>query len=119
MAQVLVAERTLKIKMSPIEKLAALHGDITVPLDSIISATVEVHPWTALRGLRAPGTGFPGVIAYGIRRYSNGKDFSAILTSKPIVRIDLEEGSPYGRLLVTVQDPQKVIDAINSARKSQ
>ena len=56
------------------------HGDIAVPLSAVREVSVEPDPWSALRGIRAPGTGFPGVIAYGVRRMTGGRpDFAAIL----------------------------------------
>jgi hypothetical protein len=35
----------------------------------VSEVVVEPNAWAALRGVRAPGTGLPYVIAYGTRRF--------------------------------------------------
>jgi len=69
----------------------------------------------ALRGIRAPGTGIPGVIALGTRRFDGGKDFAAVRGDRSTVRVDLGDGSPFGRLVVSVDDPDSTVAAICSA----
>ena len=115
MADVVVRESQLVVHLSPLEKLAAFHGDVAVPLDFVRDAEVEPEPWQALRGVRAPGTGLPGVIAYGIRRFRGGTDFAAIVGRRPAVRIELDPASGFGRLLVTVSDPSTVAATVRRA----
>ena len=57
-------------------------------------------PWSELRGIRAPGTGVPDVIAVGTRRGNFGKDFAAVHGKGPAVVVELE-GADYERLVVT------------------
>jgi hypothetical protein len=95
----------LVLRLSPLEKVAAVRGDIQVPLSQIEAVAVEERPWRSLRGIRAPGTGFPGVIAYGVRLATGGApDFAALRGRGPAVRVELCAGARYGRLLVTVPD---------------
>jgi hypothetical protein len=100
--------------MSSPEKLGALRGDVRVPLSAVQSAEVEPHPWGALRGIHA-GTGIPGVIALGIRRFAHGQDFTAVVGGKPAVRVDLSQASTFARLVVSVDDPDSTLSAIRSA----
>ena len=61
-------------------------------------------PWSEfLRGIRAPGTGLPKVIAIGTRRGGFGKDFAAVHGKGPAVVVELEN-TEYGRLVVTADD---------------
>lgn len=110
----------LIVRLSALEKLAALRDDVRVPLSSVIDVAVEPDPWRALRGIRAPGTGWPGVIAYGVRRYRGGKDFTAVLARRPAIRIELDHSAPFARLLITVDDPEgwerMVRQAVTAAR---
>lgn len=106
---------TLVVKLSALEQLAAFRGDVRVPLSAITSVEVEPDPWGALRGIRAPGTGWPGVIAYGVRRYSGGRDFAAVLRKGPALRIELDDSSPFARLLITIDDPEAWVEMIREA----
>lgn len=103
---------TLVVGLSFVERLAAFRGDVRVPLRKVSSITVDEHPWRALRGFRAPGTGVPGVLAYGTRLVTGGApDFAALHGRGPAVRVDLAPGAPFGRLLVTVNDPVGTVAA--------
>jgi hypothetical protein len=105
MASLGVIDDRLVLRLSPLEKVAAIRGDIQVPLSQVVAVAVEDRPWRYLRGFRAPGTGFPGVIAYGVRLATGGApDFAALRGRGPAIRVDLCAGARYGRLLVTVPD---------------
>jgi 2-methylcitrate dehydratase PrpD len=67
--------------------------------------------WPELRGIRAPGTGIPGVIAVGTRRGSFGKDFAVVHGKEIAVVVDLD-GASYSRLVVTTADAENVAAAI-------
>jgi hypothetical protein len=114
MAKLIVDGPDLVVQLSSMEKLGALRGDVRVPLSTVQSAEVEPHPWGALRGIRV-GTGIPGVVALGIRRFRNGQDFTALVGSKPAVRVDLSQDSPFARLVVSVADPDSTLAAIRGA----
>jgi len=115
MATMTVEGPDLLVGLSWLEKLGAFRGNVRVPLRAVRSAEPEPDPWGALRGIRAPGTGIPGVIAYGTRRYDGGRDFAAVLGGRPAVRVDLGEESPFGRLVLSVSDPDSTVTAIRSA----
>lgn len=115
MAKLIVDGPDLVVRLSSLEKLGALRGDVRVPLSTVRSAEVEPHPWAAVRGIRAPGTGIPGVIALGTRRFLQGKDFTAVVGGRPAVRVDLSEESPFSRLVVSVADPDTTLAAIRGA----
>ena len=118
MAGLAIQGDELVVTLSPFERMAALHGDVRVPLGAVSEICLESDPWCALRGIRAPGTGFPGVIAYGVRRGTGGRpDFAAVLGRGAAVRVELAEGAPYARLLVTVADPQATVAAVTGAAR--
>ena len=115
MARLIVEGSDLVVGLSWLEKLGAFRGNVHVPLHAVRSAEAEPDPWGALRGIRAPGTGIPGVIALGTRRFDGGKDFAAVRGERPAVRVDLGEESPFGRLVVSVSDPETTVAAIRGA----
>jgi hypothetical protein len=106
----------LVVAMSTWERAAAFHGDVRVPVGAIQNVAVEPDPWGAIRGIRAPGTGFPRVIAYGVRRRMGDRpDFVAVLRNRPAVRVELGRPSKFARLVVSVDDPQGVVRQLRGA----
>jgi len=97
--------------MSDVEKFEAVHADVHVPLAAVRAVRVVDDAWPELRGIRAPGTGIPGVIAVGTRRGSFGKDFAVVHGREMAVVIELE-GASYSRLIVTTPDAANVAGAI-------
>jgi hypothetical protein len=97
--------------MSDLEKVEGFHSDIRVPLAAVHAVRAVAHGWPELRGLRAPGTGIPGVIAVGTRRGPSGKDFAVVHGQGPAVVVDLE-GADYARLIVTTPDAETVATEI-------
>lgn len=92
-----------------------MRGEVRVPLSAVRSACVERSPWSALRGIRAPGTGIPGVIAYGMRRMTGeAPDFAAVHGRGCAVRVDLATGAAFGRLVVTEPDAERVLAEIRA-----
>ncbi len=116
MATLTIDGAELVAHLSPAEKLAACRGDARFPLSSVSAVVVEPNAWSALRGIRAPGTGIPYVIAYGTRRYPGGRDLALVHGGRrPGLRVDFGPDAPYARLVVTVADPQANADAIRRA----
>jgi hypothetical protein len=114
MARIYVDGPDLVVGLSLLEKLGAFRGNVRVPLSTIRSAEVDPEPWSSLRGIRAMGTGIPGVVALGLRRRVDGWDFAALHGRSAAVRVDLDRPSHFGRLLVSVPDPQKTAAAIHA-----
>ena len=115
MASLVVDGSTLVVRLSGLERLGAckLH-DPTVPLSSVRSVRVSPDPWRDMRGLRAPGTGIPGVIMLGTTRWKGVRDFDAVYRKRPGVVVELE-GAPYGRFVVTTEDPERVAAGLSAA----
>jgi len=58
----------LAVRTSKVERFEAFHPDVDVPLTAVRDVRVVDDPWTERRGIRAPGTGPPGVIGAGTPR---------------------------------------------------
>jgi hypothetical protein len=104
----------LVLHLRAIEKAEGAHGDIRVPLSAVTAVRAVDDAWPELRGIRAPGTGLPNVIAVGTRRGKFGKDFAAVHGKGPAVVVELE-GVDYGRLIVTLDDAPARTRAIAEA----
>jgi hypothetical protein len=110
-----VRKTSLVVRLSPLEKLGAFRGDARVPLAGVYDIRVIDDLWRELRGVRAPGTGLPGVITLGTRRGRGIRDFAAIYGRKPGIVVDLKR-APFGRLVVSTNDPSAVAERIAEAR---
>src|ERR1700728_3217693 len=106
-AKIEIEDGNLRLRLSRVEKLEAMHGDVVVPLSSVASVRTVVTAWPELRGLRAPGTGIPGVIAVGTRRGNFGRDFAVVHGKERAVVVELE-GASYARILSTTPDADNV-----------
>jgi hypothetical protein len=106
-ATLTVQDESLVVTMSALEKAEAIHGEIRVPLSSVRDVRAVDDPWPELRGIRAPGTGLPHVIAVGTRRGEFGKDFAVVHGNGPAVVVDLVDAE-YARLVVSSDDAASV-----------
>jgi hypothetical protein len=115
MPELIVDGDELVVRLSGWERAAAFYGDVRVPLACVRELFVEPKPWAALRGIRAPGTGFPGVIAYGVRRLTGERpDFAALLGRRPAVRVELAPPAAFSRLLISVADPDETVAGLRT-----
>ena len=127
MPKIELTETELHIKLTPAEKIWALHGDITLRAAHIRGVEVADNKeiWKTL-GLRLPGTGIPTYVAYGSfwrAGSAGGWTFSAWMSTKPAIVLNLstaksphkEVRNRYKRVLINVDDAQKWADAINDA----
>jgi hypothetical protein len=114
MANLTVEGTDVVVHLSGLEKLAAFRGDVRLPAASVRAVAVDPNPWAALRGIRSPGTGWPGVIAYGARRHRGGRDFAAVLGRRPAVRLELDPPSPFGRVVVSVADADEAVARVRA-----
>jgi len=115
MARLIVDGADLVVGLSWLEKLAAAHKNVRVPLRAVRSAVAEPNPWPALRGVKLAGTGIPGVAVLGTRYFTGGRDFVAIRNGHPAVRVELGDDAPYAQLLVSVSDAESTVAAIRGA----
>ena len=100
MGQLVVEGPDLVLRLSWLEKLEGMRGDLRLPVSSVRSVRAVAEAWPELRGIRAPGTGWPGVIAVGTRRWGGGKDFAVVHGKGPALVVELE-AAEYDRVVVT------------------
>ena len=116
MARLAVDGSDLVLGLSGLEKVEGFHGDNRVPTSTVREVRLVEDPWSELRGMRAPGTGVPGVIAVGTRRARGVKDFAAVHGRGPGVVVELE-GAAYDRFVVTDDDAQGTVETLRHQLK--
>lgn len=113
MSSLRVHSDRLEIHLTPAEKALALRReDITVPRAAIRSVTITDDPWIWIRGIRAPGTLVPLVLAIGTWKFHGGKDFLIIKNKRQAVIIDIT-GEEYARVVVSTNHAADLIDTLN------
>lgn len=108
MAELEMKADGLYVRLSLKEKLGALGGDRFVPRSSIETVRYLDNARNAVRGLRFPGTGLPGVIALGSWRTRSTNDFVAVYRNNPGYAIDLTDGN---RIVVS-HEPVAELDTL-------
>ncbi len=114
MAHLEITGDRLAVRLTGLEKLGGMHSDIEVPLRLVRDVAVVADPWTALRGIRAPGTGIPGVIALGTRLGSGTTDFAAVYHHTPAVVVQTSGGA-FDRLVISSEHPESDAAMIRDA----
>lgn len=112
----------LIIRLTPAEKLAALHGDLKVNGIAIRGAAVMDKKWWMNLGMRI-GTGLPGVIIAGTyikkgdrafvswtRKFPKPLEITLAAKMTPAAR-----GTKFTRIVVGIEDAQAWADNINDA----
>lgn len=112
-ATLVVEGSDLVVRMSELEKFEAVHPDVHVLLRTVRVVRVVEDAWPELRGIRAPGTGIPGVIAVGTRRGSFGKDFAVVHGRERAIVVELD-GATYSRIILTTPDADNVAAEVQS-----
>jgi hypothetical protein len=120
MTEIEITENSLIIHVTGVDKILAFKSQLEVPLSHVISAEIdpgvaqEFESWFV--GLKAPGTGIPGVIRAGTWYTNEGKVFWDVHDPRHTVTIKLTHET-YSRLLIDVADPPTVVTMIEEAMR--
>ena len=87
-----VGGNRLTYELSVLEKIGALASSPSAEVAHLISVTREENPWSTkvLRGIRAPGTGFPYVIMLGTMWHRKGRDFCVVHKKFPVLVLEFK-----------------------------
>ena len=84
-----------------LENLGAFGRDPRAKISSLVSVTRHANPWTTevLRGIRAPGTGFPFLIMLGTMWHRRGRDFCVVYKKRPVLILEFN-GAGFKRWVI-------------------
>ena len=101
MAELSVDNGILSVKLSGWEKVGAVRRtDVSVPMTAVSSVKRLENARDGIRGMRAPGTGWPGRIALGSWRTLRTVDFVAVTRNEPGCLIELKN-ERFDRLVIS------------------
>ncbi|MCD2098071.1 hypothetical protein [Rhodococcus rhodochrous] len=109
-----IDNRTLRVRLTTFEKIAGLLGNVDVPLASIRKVEVHQDGLAAVRGIRAPGLGLPGVRSIGSWRGPGRNDLVSVRRGQPALRIELE-GHKRTALVLGVDDAEQWAQKLRTA----
>jgi hypothetical protein len=96
----------LLLHLTRTEEFEAIHRDLRFPASVLIGVEILNDALGAVHGIRAPGTGIPGLVEVGTYRHRGGKSFAVVHHDTPRgVRITLQDAD-FDELLIGCPDPE-------------
>lgn len=92
---------SLRYDLNWLENIGAFWRDPKSKISNLISVARHENPWTiqVLRGIRAPGTGFPFLIMLGTMWHRRGRDFCVVYKRNPVLVLEFE-GESFKRWVI-------------------
>jgi len=123
MAEMTVMPGALTVALSRGEKIAALRGDVRIPMSQVRDVDVVADAFTNIRGWRAPGLAIPGRVRIGTWRGGGLRTFVVAHRGVPAVRVHTvgtAAGADVDQVIVTTADAiaaaQRIRDALSAER---
>lgn len=115
MAEVRIEAAQVVLHLSAGEKVEGVHGDLRVPFSSVRRVEALEDAMAEVHGLRAPGTGIPGLVAVGTYLDRGTRIFAAVHhNTHRGVRVVLDGGG-YDQWIVGCADPEAVVASMSSS----
>lgn len=117
MSEITVSEAALTVRLSRKDKLLGLLGDQVVPRTAITGVEVVPDGLAAVKGIRAPGLGLPGLRMLGTwrGRGRGAKRLVDVRRGQPALRV-LLTGQRYDELLLGTDAPEDLAARLSPAR---
>jgi hypothetical protein len=110
MTEIVLTEESLNVHLTTTEKVAAAHGDVSVPRSAVTGVEIVDDALGAAHGLRI-GLGLPGVRKLGTWISRSGREFVDVRKGQPAVRVLLADQG-LSSLLLGTDDPQALAAAL-------
>jgi hypothetical protein len=113
MADLVIEDNELVLKLSTIEKAEGLHKDLRAPLDSIVSVEIleDAHKAAGELGFKI-GTRLPRVIEVASVYNKNGKFFAAVHSNtRRGIRIHFKN-MEFSSWIVGLRDPESKVKSL-------
>ena len=115
MNTVTIADGILQVEPRGLDKLWSFTRRLRIPLAHVRGATFDPGADAEPKGLRRPGLAIPGKWA---GTFSRDGDLSFWNVGRPGRTVVIElTGERYRRLLLSVDEPRELVDAVNAAAR--
>ncbi|MFB9315055.1 hypothetical protein [Nocardioides plantarum] len=112
--RVTVTPEHLVVEPVGLTKLWSFTRRLQFPLEHVRGATFDPGMRDEPKGWRGPGLGLPGRLS-GTFHADGKKQFWNISGYERAIVITLDAAEKFDRLVITVDDPDQVVDSVNSA----
>jgi alpha/beta superfamily hydrolase len=113
MATITLTHDQLHLTLTRPERVAALHGDVHVPLGAVQDVRLAPDALAATRGLRAPGLSLPRRTKLGTWRSRGRKRFAVARRGVPAVHVFLS-GAAFDELIVSLPGAPGVVEGLRA-----
>ena len=113
MNTITISDSVLEVEPRGLDKLWSFTRKLVIPLAHVRGATFDPGANNEPKGLRAPGLAIPGKWAGTFHR-DGDRAFWNVSTPGETVVIELTH-ERYTRLVLTVNSPRDIVDAVNAA----
>ena len=107
-AKVFVEDNQLKVVLGFWEHLGGFSGDLSFPLENIVSAKASEKLDLNSLGIRLGGTGLPGIAVLGHFRKKGTRIFCNWIKGQKVLTVELLN-SKFGRLELGCSDPEELV----------
>ncbi|CAM2960427.1 alpha/beta hydrolase [Prescottella defluvii] len=115
MAEFRVQDDRIVLRLSRFERIAGLHGDVTIPSAQVRSVDVVADAFVNIRGMRAPGLGIPRRLRIGTWRGGGSRTYVVARAGVQAVRVRTvgrAAGAEFDQLIVSTADAPAVVARI-------
>lgn len=118
MTTIELTDTMLIVHVEGVDKILALKSQLQVPLSHVVDAEIDPNIGEEFNrlfvGIKAPGTGLPGVVRAGTWYTNEGKVFWDIHHPENAITVHLADDD-YNKLLIEVDNPVAAVAAIQEA----
>lgn len=108
MAKVFVDDKQLKVVLGFWEHLGGFSGDLSFPLENVVSAKASEKLVLNSLGIRLAGTGLPGIAVLGQFRKKGNRIYCNWTKGQKVLTVELRN-SKFGRLELGCSDPGELV----------
>lgn len=109
-----ITDDALVIEPQGLDKVWSFTRRLEIPLDHVRGATHDPGMKQEPKGRRGPGLRVPGKLA-GTFHTDGERQFWNVSGFEGAVVVELDPAEHFNRLVISVQDPRRTVDAINAA----
>ena len=115
MVEISISDGVIHLEVKGMDKLWAFKGHLEIPVAHV--RAVRADPTTTIgwwKGIKAPGTGIPGVMRAGTFYQDGKRVFWDVHHPERTVVLELHDDT-YDQLIVEVADPASTVEKISHA----